>query len=89
METGDPGRAAGLFKALLEHQTRVLGPDHIHTLSTRLDLAVAHDRLGRQAEAIAELRRLLADMRSLPHPDAALVLRTVQLLHACTQQHGR
>ena len=85
-EAGDPTRAVGMFEALLEDRMRVLGPDHPHTLSTRVNLAVARYRHGRQAEAAADLRSLLADLRSLPEPNVALVGSVSQLLNKWTQK---
>ena len=71
---------------LLDEMRRVLGPEHPDTLATRANLAVARYRHGRQAEAVADLRSLLADLRSSPESNEALAGRVSRLFDEWTQE---
>ncbi|MFC9971342.1 tetratricopeptide repeat protein [Spirillospora sp. NPDC127200] len=50
-----------LFEAAVAERERALGPDHLETLSARMDLLVLHARAGRAREAVPYVRRLLSD----------------------------
>jgi hypothetical protein len=39
----------------------LLGPDHLHTLASRANLASAYDGMGRHTEAVATFEAALAD----------------------------
>ena len=77
-----------MYQVLLGETLRVLGPGHPHSLTVRTDLAVVRYRLGRRSEAVADLRRLLADLGSLKLRDTVLAQRARQLLESWTQQNG-
>ncbi|MFI6513938.1 tetratricopeptide repeat protein [Spirillospora sp. NPDC050679] len=50
-----------LFEAAVAERERALGPDHLETLSARMDLLALYARAGRARQAVPFVRRLLSD----------------------------
>ena len=58
------------YEALLTEQTKNLGPDHPHTLTTRNNLALAYRDTGNVPKAIAlRHQAALANKAHIPGPD--------------------
>ena len=74
----DHGRydvAESLYLRVLEARERTLGPEHPKTLMTRFGLATVLQRMGRHAEALAQLATTLAGEIALhgeDHPSLAM-----------------
>ena len=68
--------AIGQYQRLLEDRTRVLGPDHPATLTTRSALAHWLGRAGQVQEAAGQFERLLEDRTRVLGPDHPETLRT-------------
>ncbi len=62
--------------ALLEDQTRILGPDHPLTLTTRNNLATSLGKSSRVDDAIEQLTHLLEDQTRILGPDHPNTLTT-------------
>jgi hypothetical protein len=68
------------LSALLEGQTRIIGPEDQDTLRTRQFLAYATGGAGDPQEGAAQLRKLLAEQTPIIGPDHDDTLRTRQFL---------
>jgi hypothetical protein len=68
--------AIGQFRRLLEDRTRVQGPDHPDTLTTRKNLADWLGQAGQVRVAIAEFGPLLEDQARVLDPEHPATLRT-------------
>ena len=66
---GRLGEAIALYEQVLADRTRVLGPDHPDTLSSRNNLAYAYISVGRLADAIALYEQTDADSVRVLGPD--------------------
>ncbi|MFD9475156.1 tetratricopeptide repeat protein, partial [Streptomyces goshikiensis] len=73
---GNPRRAAALLEGVLTDRLRVLGPEHPHTLSTRLDVARWLTDAGEYGRATAELSALLPEQIDALGADHASVAAT-------------
>jgi len=61
-----------LHEQTLADMSRILGPDHPHTLQSRNNLANGYQEMGRHAEAITLWEQTLADRTRIlgsDHPD--------------------
>ncbi|MER7513382.1 tetratricopeptide repeat protein [Streptomyces lavendulae] len=74
-EANQRGRAGwpAAVRHTLNDRTRVLGPEHPHTLASRDSLGLAVDRMGEHAQAVRMHRSTLDDRTRIPssaeHPD--------------------
>lgn len=59
--TGEHAEAVGLLRQTLNDRTRVLGPEHPHTLASRDSLGLALDGMGEHAQAVRIQRQTLED----------------------------
>ena len=64
----------------------MLGPDHPDTLTVRNNLAVAYDSVGRLAEAIDELEKLLPDCQRVLGPEHPLTKQVEKNLEAAKRK---
>jgi hypothetical protein len=79
-QAGDRAQAARLFRSLVADTTRVLGPEHRHTLASRHEYARNIGDTGDRAESIRLLRALVTDSTSLLGADAPATLKSRHVL---------
>ncbi|RNE88261.1 tetratricopeptide repeat protein, partial [Marichromatium sp. AB32] len=75
-ESGAIEVALAAAEALLADQTRILGPDHPHTLATRNNIAYLQAESGAIEAALAAAEALLADQTRILGPDHPHTLST-------------
>ncbi|MDQ1539047.1 MAG: hypothetical protein QOE58_3440, partial [Actinomycetota bacterium] len=75
-QAGDATGAAAAFTHLLDDRTRVLGPDHPETLTTRHKLAYWRGQAGDATGAEAAMTQLLDDQTRVLGPDHPDTLAT-------------
>ncbi|RNE92348.1 tetratricopeptide repeat protein, partial [Marichromatium sp. AB32] len=68
--------ALAAAEALLADQTRILGPDHPHTLATRNNITYWQAESGAIADALAAFEALVADHTRILGPDHPHTLAT-------------
>ena len=87
-EFGAPQAALSLSDAV-EHLGEVLGPDHPDTLTSRNNLAYAHESAGRLDQAIALYEQTLTDSERVLGPDHPSTLTSRNNLAYAHQAAGR
>ena len=87
-EAGDPATARDLLTDLLPDQTRVLGPDHPDTLTTRHNQASWTGQAGDPATARDLLTALLPDLTRVLGPDHPDTRNTLRVLARLTFETG-
>ena len=87
-EFGAPQAALSLSDAV-EHLGEVLGPDHPDTLTSRNNLAYAHESAGRLDQAIPLYEQTLADRERILGPDHPDTLTSRNNLAVAHQAAGR
>ena len=98
LEQGDGDGARALYSEVLSMQSRILGPDHPETLSTKANLAATMSRQGNYEEAKRleiEVLRTMQRVLGPTHPHTAFAkenleytLRRAQALQAATGATG-
>ena len=81
--------AISLFERSLGDYERVLGRDHLDTLTSRSILASAYQAAGRLDEAIPLFERSLADLKRVLGPDHLYALTTRSILASAYKDAGR
>jgi PST family polysaccharide transporter len=84
-----PAKAVGLHERDLTDKEGQLGPDHPHTLASRVNLAHAYRQAGLLAKAIPAYERTLADLTRLLGSDHPRTLRCGNYLAAAYCDAGR
>ncbi|MGW6881069.1 tetratricopeptide repeat protein, partial [Streptomyces goshikiensis] len=85
---GHPRRAAALLEGVLTDRLRVLGPEHPHTLATRLDVARWLTDAGEYGRATAELYALLPEQIEALGADHPSVAATRAALSRASAQNS-
>ncbi len=75
-DLGEHDNAVTTLQELLIDETRVLGPDHLHTLVTRNNLAILLGETGDTSGAVSALQELLTDQLRILGPDHPETLGT-------------
>jgi hypothetical protein len=81
---GESALAIAQLERALALRRQVLGPDHLHTLTTLNNLATAYQHAGKMAEAITlfeQARDALVKKLAADHPDALAVLHNLALAY--------
>lgn len=73
---GDVAKALRLHEELLPDRERILGPDHLETLTTRNNIVYWTGIRGDVAEALRMFEELLADRERVLGPDHPETLAT-------------
>jgi hypothetical protein len=73
-------KAKGLHLQVLEAKKRVLGPEHVHTLTSMNNLALAYRALGKYQPAKAILRDVVEKQKFILGDQHPITLQSIQQL---------
>ena len=91
LEQGDGDGARALYSEVLSMQSRILGPDHPETLSTKANLAATMSRQGNYEEAKRleiEVLRTMQRVLGPTHPHTAFAKENLEYTLRCAQATG-
>ncbi|MFF0097698.1 tetratricopeptide repeat protein [Micromonospora sp. NPDC005257] len=85
---GNVSAAIAVFERVVADSGRILGPNHLRTLTARADLATAYQQTGRTREATAAWQQLHADCERVLGTDHPQTLTALAGLASAYQQAG-